>query len=698
MQNDCWILFSDGKAKYFHGETRPGELAAGDILLWNPDLKKVEGIPVHEWSLDYGLKIVPKTKEQEHLPSLPSPPKPVYYPPAAISLEDKQEFLDLKHSVFIQQEELKDHHSALMNHKINIEQQGDLFESVVNQIESLFRLIIFGFSLALILFIFLLCKSANAAGNSPFIINQTCTDGAYDIITQKCLNATGSGGASGPYLPLSAGSAFPLTGDLYLGNHNIYNVSDIIMSGSGAISHLYEISAATIGGPIYVISSVFNLDGNPISNTSDLGFSSGGDISSSGWNLLTGGSIDDSFDNYDVNGGVVINGADNPAAYFSTYGATQLFGNSVSTVLWASSDGSGSPGQNDDTGTPSVAILDQEDTSGQWSSLVLQGPENVYGVSNNLKFYDTTSGTNGEWLLNTGYEGNSAADAFAISNNIVGAPAQFFLNEDGSGCLEDCYISWDTEFNWNVPNGLINSGSYENSNTGNTVIDGAGQVFYPNNTAALDQFNNLNFPTGATLANPSGQILDNNSDVLFSSLGDATFPTSIKMTSLTAHGVLTLNSSHLVQSIVPSTSGNILTSNGTDWISSAPAAPAGKGSTSWSFATGSITSVVSNQIVGYGYTGQAMVVRSVAGVATSFTCAVTNPTLTLYDCGTSIGACTTGRTALGSITIAAANTPVSSTGLAATIASGHYWSVETTAGACTVLNVVGSAEVGATLQ
>lgn len=35
-----------------------------------------------------------------------------------------------------------------------------------------------------------------SAGNSPFIINRTCTDGAYNIITQACNSSGGSGGVT----------------------------------------------------------------------------------------------------------------------------------------------------------------------------------------------------------------------------------------------------------------------------------------------------------------------------------------------------------------------------------------------------------------------------------------------------------------------------------------------------------------------
>lgn len=49
-----------------------------------------------------------------------------------------------------------------------------------------------------------------------------------------------------------------------------------------------------------------------------------------------------------------------------------------------------------------------------------------------------------------------------------------------------------------------------------------------------------------------------------------TFST-VTLSGLTARGVVTLSSSNVAQTVSPSTSGNILTSNGTDWVSAAPA-------------------------------------------------------------------------------------------------------------------------------
>lgn len=104
-----------------------------------------------------------------------------------------------------------------------------------------------------------------------------------------------------------------------------------------------------------------------------------------------------------------------------------------------------------------------------------------------------------------------------------------------------------------------------------------------------------------------------------------------------------------------------------------------------------VTSIVSNQIAAYGKATTAATVVGMQGVATSFTC-VSNPTFTLYDCGTSAGACTSGRTALASVTLTAANTGTDGSVSSSALAAGHYWAVEVTGGTCTSLNIVGTAQ------
>jgi hypothetical protein len=107
--------------------------------------------------------------------------------------------------------------------------------------------------------------------------------------------------------------------------------------------------------------------------------------------------------------------------------------------------------------------------------------------------------------------------------------------------------------------------------------------------------------------------------------------------------------------------------------------------------TGNLTSIVAN-----GQFGPVKVVRSgtlenIEATASTFSTCSPNPTLTLEDCGTSAGTCSS-PSALGSVTLTAANTLTDGSVTSATITAGHYITWETTAGTCVGLNASVSAE------
>lgn len=106
--------------------------------------------------------------------------------------------------------------------------------------------------------------------------------------------------------------------------------------------------------------------------------------------------------------------------------------------------------------------------------------------------------------------------------------------------------------------------------------------------------------------------------------------------------------------------------------------------------TGNLTAVVSNGQYDPVKVVKSGTIENVVGTASAFTCSV-NPVITLEDCGTSAGTCAT-PTALGSVTLTAANTLTGGSITSATLTSGHYLAWETTAGTCTALNISASAE------
>jgi hypothetical protein len=86
---------------------------------------------------------------------------------------------------------------------------------------------------------------------------------------------------------------------------------------------------------------------------------------------------------------------------------------------------------------------------------------------------------------------------------------------------------------------------------------------------------------------------------------------------------------------------------------------------------------------------QSGTIENIVGSAASFTCTV-SPVVTLYDCGTTAGSCSS-PTLLGSVTITGATFNVGTISNA-TLTAGHYlvWSIPT--GACTTANLSASAE------
>ncbi len=105
------------------------------------------------------------------------------------------------------------------------------------------------------------------------------------------------------------------------------------------------------------------------------------------------------------------------------------------------------------------------------------------------------------------------------------------------------------------------------------------------------------------------------------------------------------------------------------------------------FSVGPVTAIVSNGQYGVVKTIAGGTIENIEATASQFTCSV-NPVVTLEDCGTSTTCAS--PTALGSVTLTAANTIIDGTITSATITSGHYVAWLTTAGTCTSLSVSGS--------
>jgi hypothetical protein len=108
-----------------------------------------------------------------------------------------------------------------------------------------------------------------------------------------------------------------------------------------------------------------------------------------------------------------------------------------------------------------------------------------------------------------------------------------------------------------------------------------------------------------------------------------------------------------------------------------------------SFQPGLVTSITGTTAV-YSTLSKASTVDNIVGSALNFTCA-TNPTITMYECGTS-ATCAT-PTAIGTVTVTAAGTRTNGTVTAAAVTAGDSVGWAITAGVCTSLDLSVTAQV-----
>lgn len=108
-----------------------------------------------------------------------------------------------------------------------------------------------------------------------------------------------------------------------------------------------------------------------------------------------------------------------------------------------------------------------------------------------------------------------------------------------------------------------------------------------------------------------------------------------------------------------------------------------------SWTPGSETAIVTTK-GGFTKLIRPLTIQSLEGSASTFTC-TTNPTITLFSCGTST-TCASPVT-IGTVTVTAAGTVVDGaiTAANAAVPGGTYIAWATSAGACTVLDITGTA-------
>lgn len=107
---------------------------------------------------------------------------------------------------------------------------------------------------------------------------------------------------------------------------------------------------------------------------------------------------------------------------------------------------------------------------------------------------------------------------------------------------------------------------------------------------------------------------------------------------------------------------------------------------------GLITSVTNTKSV-FAKLSKASTVDNLEGSASAFTC-VGNPTVTMYECGTS-STCSSSPVTIGTVTVTAAGTVVDGTVSAPAITAGDYVAWAISAGTCTSLDIAAVAQVHA---
>lgn len=110
------------------------------------------------------------------------------------------------------------------------------------------------------------------------------------------------------------------------------------------------------------------------------------------------------------------------------------------------------------------------------------------------------------------------------------------------------------------------------------------------------------------------------------------------------------------------------------------------------FQPGLLTAVTNTKGV-FGKFVKASTVDNIIASALLFTC-VSNPTITLYECGTD-ASCVTSPVTIGSATVTAAGTAVTGTVSAAAITAGDFIAWAISAGTCTSLDISANAQVHA---
>lgn len=182
---------------------------------------------------------------------------------------------------------------------------------------------------------------------------------------------------------------------------------------------------------------------------------------------------------------------------------------------------------------------------------------------------------------------------------------------------------------------------------------------------------------GASSINWTGAAL-NATNINWSSLAGVINKEGVNWTSFPASGIAAFNGSSAPIAATISTglglSGSTLSSNAVSFVSYQP---------------GLLSAVNSTIGVNYKFS-KASTVDNIIGSAVTFSC-IGNPTVTMYECGTSTTC--SGPTTIGTVTVTAAGTLVAGSISSATITAGDYIGWAITAGTCASIDIAATAQV-----